>query len=103
MPGETSAASDVHVNISVPCGPAGSPDPRSCGPWGAPVSKDPGGRIAVVKELLERIVPLLEVLQRAHRAGQLARDDLDELSRLQCWYTCLQAESHQQPSPRSEE
>lgn len=105
MPGDTSAARDVHINIVVPCGPdgGGEPDPSRCAPWGAPVSRDPGGRIAVVKELLERIVPLLDALQRAHRAGQLTKDDLDELSRLQGWYTCLQAESQRQPAPRSEE
>lgn len=97
---------DVHVNLSIPCHTDSGcePDPSSCAPWGAPMSRDTGGRIAVLKQLLERIVPLLEVLQRAHREGQLAKDDLAELSRLQCWYTVLQAEYERlrQPPPPSE-
>lgn len=49
-----------------------------------------GGTAAV---LLEQLGTLLDVLQKAHRAGDLTPDDIRNMQQVELWYSALQAEA----------
>ncbi len=64
-------------------------------PWGAPEGLTPEGtkaRTDLLEQMLKALTTILDVLQPAHRAGTLHAGDLQQMQRLELWYSELQAE-----------
>jgi hypothetical protein len=64
-------------------------------PWGAPDGlhvEATTRRLEVIDSTLKQLAALLDVVQPAHRKGDLAPLDLEDLHRAQAWYSRLQAE-----------
>jgi hypothetical protein len=75
--------------------PAGSADAGGDRPWGVPQGLSPEGtraRTEALAKVIEGIGRLLDVLQPAHRGGTLLPGDIQQMQRLEIWYSELQAE-----------
>lgn len=96
-PGTTSRDADARSAVSLYSEPAGSLTGLPAGdrPWGAPDGIEvqaAARRTKVIESTLQHLTQLLDLLQPAHRTGDLSPLDLEDLHRLQAWYSRLQTE-----------
>ncbi len=96
---ETSQIRDLTAPValySASLRPAGAADAGAERPWGRAEGLTPEGtraRTEALAKLIEGIGKLLDVLQPAHRAGTLLPGDIQQMQRLELWYSELQAEA----------
>ncbi len=96
---ETIRSNDLTAPVSLystSLRPAGAADAGAERPWGAPgglTAEGTRARTEAVAKVIGGIGQLLDVLQPAHRAGNLLPGDIQQMQRLELWYSELQAEA----------
>lgn len=100
---ETNEMRDLGVPVALyskSLSPAAPTEGGVSRPWGVPEGLTPEGtraRTEALAKMIDGVGKLLDVLQAAHRAGTLLPGDLQEMQRLELWYSELQAEKEHIP------
>lgn len=98
MPHDTTEARDITNVITITNNNSVNPSPTGGSisstrtlkvPWGVKPSSE---SVEDLKDILSHLNALLDVVQRAHRAGHLGPDVDERLAWLQSWYTSLKLE-----------